>query len=88
MVKKPDYAKLCRDAGIEADYAYCIDRLDPSKSSVVVRILGELTFEMLSRASVLMGTRDINISCDLGCESDRSHDTEIVFTGMIKEVEE
>jgi hypothetical protein len=40
-----------------------------------------LTFEMLAKASELLGTRKIDVSCDLGCESDRTHDTEVTFWG-------
>ena len=61
---------------------YRIDGATPETNKVVVEICGDLTFEMLSRAAVLMGTRDINIECDLGCESDHSHDTSLVFTGV------
>lgn len=77
-----DYANVIREAGIEIDYAYCHTTEDEKTikvDRVVARISGDLTFEMLERASVLMGTRKINIVCDLGCESDKSHDTDLVF---------
>lgn len=78
----PDYAKLCREAGITVGCAYRIVGPTPEGDTVVVEISGDLTFDMLSRAAVLMGTRDINIECDLGCESDHSHNTSLVFTGV------
>ena len=78
----PDYAELCREAGITADSAHRIVGATPEADKVVVEISGDLTFDMLSKAAVLMGTRDINIECDLGCESDSSHNTSLVFTGV------
>ena len=81
-----DYAGIIRKAGIGVRVAYC-DTLEKVGEPVVVLSVeatidgddGDLTFEMLERAAVLMGTRKIDITCDLGCESDRSHDTLLVF---------
>lgn len=77
-----DYAKLIREAGIEVDYAFAHTVERPNEfyvEKVIARISGDLTFEMLERASVLMGTKKINVECELGCESDMTHDTHLIF---------
>jgi hypothetical protein len=75
------WSELVRKAGIEVDYAILTrtEREGKSVERVTVWISGDLTFEMLSKASELMDTRKIDIACDLGCESDRSHDTKLIF---------
>lgn len=77
-----DYASLIRESGIDVDYAY-LHTAENEKECIVVRVVavisGDLTFDTMEKASILMGTRKIDITCDLGCESDRSHDTKLVF---------
>lgn len=76
------YAGILREAGLEVGYAtwHTVSRAGKViVERVSFRIEGELTFEKLARASELMGTRRIDITCNLGCGSDRSHDTDLVF---------
>jgi hypothetical protein len=78
---RDDCVRLVREAGIEVDCAFLAEKIDTERliPVLVVTILGALTFDMLAKASELLGTRRIDISCDLGCESDCSHSTDITF---------
>jgi hypothetical protein len=54
----------------------CVVWYDERRTRVVgvdVYHHADITFDVLDRLSKALGTRDINLSCDLGCESDRSH---------------
>jgi hypothetical protein len=42
--------------------------------SLTIEYQNDLTFEMLERLSVEFGTRKIEVGCDQGTGSDRSHD--------------
>ena len=54
---------------------------------VEIQRVSAITFDNLCKLSELFGTRKINIDCDLGCASDRSHDTSIIITEITKQQE-
>lgn len=81
------FTAYCLEAGIETNkYAISMVRAGDNPAHpdgyVVVEFRGEtLTFEMLEKASVLFGTRKIDVGCDHGCASDPCHETNITFWG-------
>jgi len=77
MLTSADYQLLVKRAGIDVEHCYVNGR--DENLSVVCSIAGSLTFAMLSKASELMGTRSIDVACDTGTGSDRSHETQLVF---------
>ena len=75
------YQCLCEEAGFKIQYIRWPDLNMPEGCIVCELADSDLTFDMLRHASEVMGTRKIFVSCDLGCSSDRSHDTTVSFHG-------
>lgn len=84
--KRAEYCRLCSVAGMKVDFCIMVwanTWSEHSEGCMIARLSvgSPLTFEMLSKTSKLLGTRKIDVSCNLGCESDRTHDTEVTFWG-------
>jgi len=70
-------AKYLRTVGVG------FERVSPTSDGVCVfGFEGELTFDDLAKLSEVLKTRSIDIKCDLGCESDHSHNTYLIVRNI------
>lgn len=79
---------VCNECGLSGNLFIYV-HLDKSGEKVVsaqVDHHADLTFDVLDRLSKELGTRDINLSCDFGCESDRSYDPRIEVQGITRDL--
>ena len=78
------FRQLCQQVLAELglkDPLVILESLVGDPFDLTVEYAGDLNFEILANISETFGTRDINLSCDLGCSSDRSHDKTIYIKG-------
>ena len=71
--------------GLEKPLAL-MDKIVGNTFDFTVEYAGDINFEILAKIADAFSTRDINLSCDLGCSrrslsSDRSHDRTIYIKG-------
>lgn len=79
--------RVAASAGLSVENASVAYGQDNDVGAVYVRFTDEtLTFDALSRLSELFGTRQIDVSCDLGCASDRTHDKMIAIRNPTAEL--
>lgn len=83
--RRAEFCRLLRQSGLEFD-GYILNlvwagELAPThKGYIQVQFTGDdLTFDVLDKASQLLGTRQIDISCDHGTGSDPCHERLITF---------
>jgi hypothetical protein len=83
------FKSFLQRAGLEFDDCSLIVRWkgsDPRfpEGYIAVNFTGDnLTFDVLEKASQLLGTRKIDISCDHGSSSDPCHERLITFWGAV-----
>lgn len=87
-MRESDYQKirdlcwrLIADCGLKADNILLI--FNPEET-VLLRVVVEydssdLSFAILEQISKVFGTSNINLSCDMGCASDRTHEPYITI---------
>lgn len=66
-----------KKAALNFDYTHAF-----SDDSIVVCGVTGINFEVLQRVSEILGTKQINICCDMGTSSDHSHETELHIGGL------
>lgn len=66
--------ELARECGVDANYVVTGRAADGSISATVEHSTSDLSFESLSRLSDVLKSRDVQVGCDCGTSSDRSHD--------------
>lgn len=69
---------LARECGLDVECAMAGRETDGSFSMTIDHSTMDLSFDILVKISETLGSREIQLGCDMGTSSDRSHDPYII----------